>query len=131
MPLCPIKPYILGIMVKLGAVDPCEQVWQLPTRLHPEESDQWLTVSELLESSLFERLIGQMSWICLCNNLKNYRRQSLVARDGEGYRYDPYRFQVTEVGVERLLYFERSTHEEKQLRKEYRKAMMTERVGVV
>ena len=78
-----MKPYILGIMVKLGAVDPCAPVWLLKMKACPEERDQWLTVSELLESSLFERLIGQMSWTCLCNNLKNYHRQSLVARDGE------------------------------------------------
>jgi len=131
MPLCPMKPYLLEIIIALGAVDPCAPVWLLE-RAHPEETDKWLTVWEILESPLFERCIGPMSWTCLYNNLKNYRRQNLVARDGEGYRYDPYRFQVTKVGVERLLYFEsESTDEEILARRDYREAMMTERSGSI
>jgi len=129
MHLCPMKPYLLEILITLGAVDPCAPIWLL-NGVHPEETDQWLTVWEILESPLFERRIGSMSWTCLYNNLKNYRRQNLVKRDGEGYRYDPYRFQVTKVGVDRLLYFEsESTDEDISDRREYLEYMKTERSG--
>ena len=63
-----------------------------------------VSIIYLRDNPLF--MMMDMSDDALCHNLRHYYKQGLLKRHGKGGKGDPYRWELTEKGEERMRYFE-------------------------
>ena len=63
-----------------------------------------VTVRELAMYKLLQTEIGVISVSALDRILRHYYRQGLLKRYGKGHRYDPYRYVLSNKGLQRLDY---------------------------